>query len=265
MSVNPEPRARNPERETGDAMWDRPALLNAFADALYGIAAVLLLYVVLMLAIRLPVFPLREVRIEGEPAHVTRGQVERVVRGELKGNFFTLDLAATRAAFEKLPWVRRVELRRHWPDRLDVTFEEHRPLARWGGTELVNTHGEVFEAASDAALPVFIGPAGTAKEIAIQYEYFRGSLATIGQAPVAVRISPRRAWQLKLASGLTLELGRERVEERLARFVAVYGRTLAHLERRLDYVDLRYANGFAVRVAESRREKPEPGRARRAR
>ncbi|MBI2509019.1 MAG: FtsQ-type POTRA domain-containing protein [Betaproteobacteria bacterium] len=246
-------------------MWDRPGLLNAAASALYAVAALLALYMAAARVTALPAFALREVRIGGAPAHVTRAQVEAIVQRELRGSFFTLDLAAARAAFETLPWVRRVNVRRQWPDRLEVALEEHVPLARWAGSELVNTHGEVFEAAHDGKLPVFAGPPGSAREITIQYEYFRRSLAAIGQTPVQVQISPRRAWQLKLESGLTLELGREQVEARLARFVAVYGRTLGRLGRRLDYVDLRYANGFAVRIPELRHEKEAPARGRRGR
>ncbi|HKU69542.1 MAG TPA: cell division protein FtsQ/DivIB, partial [Burkholderiales bacterium] len=85
----------------------------------------------------------------------------------------------------------------------------------------------------------------------------------IGQTPVQVQVNARRAWQLKLHNGLTLELGREDIEARLSRFVALHDRTIGRLERRIDYVDLRYANGFAVRVPELRHEKTEPRRARR--
>lgn len=246
-------------------MWDRPGPLNAAANALYAVAALLALYMAVALVTALPAFALREVRIGGALTHVTQSQIEGIVQRKLRGNFFTLNLATARAAFETLPWVRRVNVRRQWPDRLEVALEEHVPLARWASAALVNTHGEVFEAAYEGKLPVFVGPPGTAKEITIQYEYFRRSLAAIGQTPVQVRISPRRAWQLKLESGLTLELGREQIETRLARFVAVYGRTLGRLERRLDYVDLRYANGFAVRIPELRHEKKSPVRGRRGR
>jgi cell division protein FtsQ len=245
-------------------MWDRPDLLNALASALFGAAAALVLYAGGLAFVRLPVFALREVHVTDAAVHVTPAQVESMVRRELRGNFFTLDLGAARAAFEKLPWVRRVAVRRHWPGRLDVTLEEHVPLARWGDSALVNTHGEVFEGAYDGALPVFTGPTGTAKEIAIQYTYFRRSLAAIGQVPAQLQISPRRAWQVKLDSGLTLELGREQIEARLARFIAAYGRTVAKLGGRIDYVDLRYSNGFAVRVPELPLEK-SPRRGRRTR
>ena len=242
-------------------MWDRPDTLNRLASALYAVGALLALYGVIAAVVHLPLFPLREVRVVGTPAHVTPDQLEIIVKHDLRGNFFTADLATARAAFERLPWVRRVQVRRGWPDRLEVTFEEHVVLARWGSRALVSVHGEVFEGKYDGRLPVFTGPEGSAKEIAIQYEYFRRSLAAIGQEPAEVRISPRRAWQVRLASGLTLELGREQTEARLARFVASYERTLVKLGRPLDYVDLRYSNGFAVRIPELGSEKvPRRGR-----
>ncbi len=148
-------------------------LLNALADTLYGVAAVLILYGVLMMVIQLPVFPLREVEVTGRIARTTPDQVHAIVAGELKGNFFTLDLDATRTAFQKLPWVRRATLRRHWPDRLEVDIEEHVVLARWRDSALVNTYGEVFEAATSEVLPVFIAPEGAAAEVAQRYEAFR--------------------------------------------------------------------------------------------
>ena len=231
-------------------MWDKPDALNAVANLLFAAAFLLAAYGALHFVVRLPVFPLREVRINGELAHVTPEQIEAIVKHELKGNFFTLDLATGRAAFEKLPWVRTVNARRQWPDRLEVVLEEHVPLARWGGEALIDTYGEVFTAAYDGKLPSFVGPQGSAKEIAIQYGYFRRSLAAIGQVPVQVQVSLRRAWQIRLENGLTLELGRESIESRLDRFVAVYPRSIERLQRKLDYADLRYPNGFALRIPE---------------
>ena len=238
-------------------MWDKPDILNAVASLLFAAAYLLAAYGAVHYVVRLPAFPLREVRVNGELAHVTLEQIETIVKRELQGNFFTLDLAQTRAAFEKLPWVRMVNVRRQWPSRLDVTLEEHVPLARWGSAALVNTQGEVFAAAYDGKLPVFVGPQASAKEIAIQYGYFQRSLAAIGQVPVRVQVSPRRAWQIRLEGGLTLELGRNSIESRLDRFIAVYDRTINRLQRKLDYVDLRYPNGFAVRIPELRHEPQE--------
>ncbi len=149
--------------------------------------------------------------------------------------------------------MRRVEVRRVWPDRLHVVLEEHVALARWGDSALVNTHGELFSAASDASLPMFSGPSGSAPEVARRYLRLREALAPAGLVPAELTLSERRAWELRLAGGLLLRLGRDQVEERLATFLAVYAQTVAPVASRLDYVDLRYPNGFAVRVS-GRRE-----------
>jgi cell division protein FtsQ len=238
--------------------------MNGVAGALFAVAALLALVVAWKLAARLPLFDLREVAVGGALVHVTRGEIEGVVRRELKGNFLTLDLAAVSGAFRQLPWVRAVSVRRQWPGRLEVGLEEHVPLARWGADALVNLQGDVFRASFKGELPQFVGPEGAAREMAIQYRYFRKSLETIGQAPVRLEVSPRRAWKVKLASGVTLALGREQVEARMARYVAMHERTIAPLGTRVDTVDLRYANGFAVRLHEPARGKASPKRGRTA-
>jgi cell division protein FtsQ len=53
---------------------------------------------------------------------------------------------------------------------------------------------------------------------------------------------------------LVIELGRDApndpVDARLARLVAVHAQTLGRMQRQHAYVDLRYPNGFALRVPE---------------
>lgn len=248
-------------------MWDKPQLTIWLANLLYGMAAVLMLYAVLFLLVHLPVFPLRKLDINGQLSHVNREQVKLIVQQEMKGNFFTLDINRIRQGFEKLPWVRMVNVRRRWPDRLEVTLEEHQALARWGNIALVNVQGEVFAAATNHPLPEFIGPsAESAKDIAEHYGAFRDTLAPLGLSPAQVVLSPRRAWQLRLSNGLSVELGRDQVKTRLTKFARVYARTVGKLPASVKYVDLRYPNGFAARYpewrrTESRREPESGGRA----
>ena len=228
-------------------MWDRPAAMLWIANLLYSLAAVLLLYAVLFVVIHLPIFPLREVKVNGELNHVTREQLKLIVSHYLQGNFFTLDLVKTRDAFQKLPWVRNVSVRRRWPDKLEVLVEEHRELARWGNIALVNTHGELFHAASDKDLPVFYGPGDGVKEVAEHYQIYGELLRPTGMKVSQVELSPRHAWQIGTDSGMVIELGRELVQQRLKKFADVYDRTLGVLNMQVQYADLRYPNGFAVR------------------
>jgi cell division protein FtsQ len=240
-------------------VWDNARFLNAVADVLYLAAAALALWLAWQAAVRAPFAPVRTVVVEGTPAHVDAGAVGAALEGRIAGNFFGLDLAHVRRELARLPWVHRVEARREWPDRIVVRFEEHRALARWtdrsSNDRLVSTDGELFDAETDAVLPRLAGPPGTAREVARRYLAFRELVAPLGTAPTHVTLSARYAWQVRLANGMVLELGRDQarqsLEERLARFVAAYPRTAAHLNQRIGRVDLRYPSGFAIRLQEA--------------
>jgi cell division protein FtsQ len=218
-----------------------------FANFLYALAAVLLLYSTLFVVIHLPIFPLKEVKVEGELRHVTREQLKLIVSRHLRGNFFTMDLVQARNAFQKLPWVRKVSVRRRWPDKLEVVVEEHRELARWGNIALVNSYGELFHAASDSDLPVFYGPGNGVREVAEHFGSFGNLLKPTGMRVTQLALSPRRAWQVGTDSGMVIELGRDQMEARLHKFVGAYAQTLGMLSVKVAYADLRYPNGFAVR------------------
>lgn len=238
--------------------WDRPQLMNLIADLLFFASALALGYAATLALARLPFFPLREVVVAGPLREVTPTQMEYAARNAVAGNFFTVNLEAVRAAYEKLPWVRKAEVRRRWPDGLELAVEEHVAAARWRNAEgaearLVNREGEVFAAASSAKLPLFVGPEGTAPMILARYHELIPLLDPIGRQPQSLALSPRQAWQLRLDDGVLLELGRDqaksRVNERLQRFTAVYRQAAERLKARTDVIDLRYPNGFAMRVA----------------
>jgi cell division protein FtsQ len=239
-------------------MWDNPRWLNLAANVLFGVALAGALALACLALMRSPVFSLRSIRVLGQPQHVTAGDVVNALQGRVSGTFFTVDLDSVRGLFEGIPWVRRAEVRRLWPDELEVRIEEQVPLARWGREtegQLVNAYGELFRGRSDSVLPAFAGPAASEAEVTRRYTEFRKLLAPLGVEPRSVLLSPRYAWQLRLSNGLVVQLGRERdkdaVVDRLARFVEAYPRTLGKLQRRVEYVDLRYPNGFAVRLPES--------------
>jgi cell division protein FtsQ len=90
---------------------------------------------------------------------------------------------------------------------------------------------------------------------------FARAVAPLGAKLERLVLSERRAWQLTLDNGLHIMLGRDAdgAEARLARFVEVHASTLGSSGRAQGrepagsrgHVDLRYPNGFALRVPET--------------
>ena len=112
---------------------------------------------------------------------------------------------------------------------------------------LVNKQGELFHAASGTDLPIFYGPNDGVIEVASQYDAFNKVLKTANLEVAMLALTPRRAWQITTNNGIVIELGRTDMQPRLEKFANVYNTTIAGLNKKITYADLRYPNGFAVR------------------
>jgi len=224
-------------------MWDNHKALRGLANLLLLASLAMLLYAGGMWLVNAPWFPVRKIAIDGQLQKVTPEQLKYIAEHQLSGTFFTLDIDKTRAAFEKLPWVSEAQVRRSWPDTLEITVAEHR-----GENGLISTAGRWFDAASDQELPVLYGPVGSEKEMSDTLLTLRQSLAPVGLIPAALTLTDRRSWQVQLSNGVRLELGRGDVAARVLRFARYWKNTLAGLPYRIEAVDLRYPNGFAARM-----------------
>jgi cell division protein FtsQ len=97
------------------------------------------------------------------------------------------------------------------------------------------------------------------------YRRHQAALAPLGMSISELRLTPRRSWRMRLDNGMQLALGRLQPDERLARFVALYPRLFlasaaGSAQTATDKaaaaaapitpvtVDLRYSDGFAVRM-----------------
>ena len=213
---------------------------------------------------RTPLLPIRGVHLEGELTRNSEASVLASAMPLLQSNFIGIDLSASRATFETLPWVRHATVRRVWPDKLAVALEEHRAAALWEGEtddapvdRLVNVQGEVFEASAldvqDERLPRFSGPDGSSAQMLALYRRVLPAYAALQWNVDRLQLSGRGSWRVELDTGAVIELGRGSEDEVVARN-ARFTRTVmdAPVVKRyrqpLEYADLRHRNGYALRL-----------------
>ena len=113
-------------------MWDNPRTLNLAAGTLCGIALIVFAVAGIVLVLRSPLFPVSALELTHPLGKTTRHEIQAAAQAHVAGNFFAVSPIEVRSALEALPWVRRASVRRVWPDRLEVTLEEHVAFARWG-------------------------------------------------------------------------------------------------------------------------------------
>ncbi|MBB2774786.1 UNVERIFIED_ORG: cell division protein FtsQ [Comamonas terrigena] len=235
--------------------------MNVTATAMFGGVAILMLAVVSWWAVRHPAFSIARIVVEGEMLHNNAVTLRANVAPHLTGNFFTIDLKDAREAFEQVPWVRQAEVRREYPNSLRVILHEHEPQAYWGpetGTAMVNTMGEVFEAnvgeVEREGLPRLSGPEGSAVEVLRMYYALDPVFTAIGAPVDALTWRDRGSWLVQLDNGASIELGSGKPEEvlqRTQRFVRTLPQITQQYQRTaeaLEYADLRYPDGYALRL-----------------
>jgi len=202
-----------------------------------------------------PRFDFHRIEVVGELRHVSRAAIRAAIAGRLQGNFFTMRLAQSRAAFESIPWVASASVRRVWPDRLVVTLVERRAIGIWSDGRVVSDAGQLFEvnpaeAELDGPQVEFAGPPRFAAEAVQKLGSLGTLLRPLSATIVALEISDRASWTLRTQAGQTFDLGRDdppgAVPARLAAIVAHYPTVLAQLSGPPAHIDARYNNGFAA-------------------
>jgi cell division protein FtsQ len=189
------------------------------------------------------------VRIEGRFERVSSLQVEAAITPYMNQGFLGADLRTLQRSITELPWVQQASVRRSWPSTLLVSITEERAAARWGKDGLLNIYGELFvEHASHipAELPHLMGPPGTELEVAQRFFELDDQMKQRGLMAVSLAVDPRGSWELGLSNGMQVRFGAVALELRTARFFEALDQLLAPVADKVDYVDMRYTNGFAI-------------------
>ena len=243
-------RRKPRERERREWLaWLKPVIEGGFRTAL-GIAAFIAGTSIMLWGLMLSLDqPIGRVDVVGQFQRVAPVQIEEVVAPFRGSGFLSVDLDAMRTALESIAWIDRVRVERRWPNGVRVSITEHVPAARWNESGLMNTRGELFLENTrhiPPELPQLNGPPGTEAQVAKLYLETYPRLLEVGLRLSRVDLDPRGAWSLTLSNGVEIRLGRQDVQARLERFLQVASPLVAARSGEVQYVDLRYSNGFSV-------------------
>ncbi len=204
-------------------------------------------------------WPIRRLLVTAEYQRVNADQVRAAVQTQIGRGYFAVDIAQVREAVAALPWVERAEVRKRWPDVLELVIVEHRAFAQWGEDRLLSYQGEIFSApgAGDLqGLPKLAGPKTRVQDVIAFYRDSQRAFTGTGLDVTGAKLTSRGAWTLELSTGAQVVVGRvPQPMARVEKLVSVLPKLLAGEARDAARIDLRYANGFSVQwgtEAESR-------------
>jgi cell division protein FtsQ len=189
------------------------------------------------------------IEISGPFQRVSALQIEEAISGEIEKGFIGADLDRIRSEIVAMQWIDQARVARRWPNRVSITVTEQVPAAIWGDRGLLNTRGELFVTEArhvPAELPRLSGPDESSAIVAGRYLAVREQLIPLGLDLRRVHLDARGSWEMTLGNGIEVRLGRRDVGARTDLFLAVVANIITGRAADIDYVDMRYGNGFTI-------------------
>jgi cell division protein FtsQ len=196
------------------------------------------------------VMPIDKVQIEGAFVHLSQDDIRNRLKQTLSGDYFTADIEAVRESLLTLPWVQDASIRRQWPSTIQIRITEKQAVAYWSDHSLLSDRGVLFTPETinrDMQLPVIQGPDGLHHKVWNFLVRLHAELAALGLGIDQLVLDERRSWSMLLSNGVALQLGRNDTDRRMKRFIRVFSMQNAPNIDDVEYIDLRYPNGFAMK------------------
>lgn len=187
------------------------------------------------------------IAVTGKLDNVSVASIEALVAPQLASGFLAADLDDIRATLEAMPWIYIANVRRRWPNTLDIEVVEQRPIARWGERGFLNHEGERFVVQQSPRwhpLPQLSGPDGSEAALVRRYQNLESLLRGIGREVVRLTLDDVGQYSAELDTGIQVKFGADHFVSRARRFVGLYSKQLANAQ--VASVDLRYEHGAAV-------------------
>lgn len=234
-------------------------LMGWAANGLFVVAFVMGGGAVMAWVAQHPSWSLVAITVVGDVRHQNEVALRGHLASRLEGTFLTVDLKQVQELIESVPWVRSAQVHREFPNRLRVVIEEHEAVAWWGetaGGRLVNRYGEIFEAPADdlshLSWSELSGPDYLSQQVYALYQSLGSVFERIDRRLVRLELSGRGSWKAVLDGGTRIEMGRGESDlliDRVQAFVSTVPTLLLHYgPRDIETVDLRYPNGYALRM-----------------
>ena len=187
-----------------------------------------------------------------------------LVEKDISEGFWRLNLEDIKQALETHTWVRRAEVRREWPNRLFIGIDEYVPVARWNDYYLLTTTGDLVMPKSIVLfnyLPMLIDQHVSAqnnfsesdqiKDMIAWFNFFQQPLIAQGLNITEQSRTAQGEITLVINDAIRLVLGAEDIKVRFRRLLALLDTPFKEKLAVINNIDLRYANGIAVKEGRS--------------
>ncbi|BBA85180.1 cell division protein FtsQ [endosymbiont of Sipalinus gigas] len=182
---------------------------------------------------------------------IENSYINNILDLNIKYNFINLDILNIKKKIEKIYCIKKIIIKKKYPNTLYVNILEYNPLIRLNYSNLfIDKNLNIFSILKNIDnIPILISNYIDIKKIN-NFIKIENKLLSIKLNINYIKISKNNSWSIKTKNNIILKLGKKNIINRLNRFVTFYNLIINEsklLNKSIEYIDLRYKNGFSIK------------------
>lgn len=166
-------------------------------------------------------------------------------------NFFNINPLNIQKELLNHPWIKKIEVYKKFPDKLIIKITERVAIAIFNDISLVDGSGNIFKKLEKKKnLLKFY--ADDQKEVKYIYNFYKKfikfqNLNNIQIDISYIKINSIKEFVVRTKANNLIYFGSKNIDERLGRFIQLYGSIELENLNNVEYFDMRYTNGVSVK------------------
>ena len=166
-------------------------------------------------------------------------------------NFFNINPLNIQKELLNHPWIKKIEVYKKFPDELIIKITERVAIAIFNDISLVDGSGNIFKRLEKKKnLLKFY--ADDQKEVKYIYNFYKKfikfqNLNNIQIDISYIKINSIKEFVVRTKANNLIYFGSKNIDERLGRFIQLYGSIELENLNNVEYFDMRYTNGVSVK------------------
>jgi len=208
-----------------------------------GVTVVSIMVAVVLLLLQTANKPVNQLVLTNKLEHITYGMVEAEIAPWFPEGYIYIDINAIKDQLQKMVMVSQINVEKVWPNTLNISIEEERPVATWNGKSMLSEKGDILPLAlEELELPKLKGADSESKLVMQHFLLFsrwgkRHQLNLVGLQHSSA------GWKLEYNAGFQIWLDNNKAMKNLQQLEHVINQFQISQIRR---IDMRYEQGFAV-------------------
>ena len=249
-------------------IWNKPKILDLLSLFIGVFTVLYFVSICFTWIISHQHFALKNVVLEvvnNKNPNINTREVEQVIRETANGTALNANLNLMFDTILENPWVDQVVIRRVWSNTIVIKLTERRVVAIWNEKNLVSQYGDItkipvgmhkqIEKKLGCYLMKIEGPKDFLRKIIERARLTNDLLVDINEHLLHLKLTEQYSWEAKTIAGMSLRFGGDSLQSSMAYRLTNFTKTYSNLQKllkkkkkknQIQYVDLRYAKGFAV-------------------